>query len=73
MKTIPTLTFLAALVAFALLPHTLAIAGSLLFGASFLSMFAIDCTRTIKPLEARASVVNFPRPTRRAPAFELAA
>ncbi len=73
MKTIPAFTFLAALVAFAVLPHTLPIAGSLLFGACFLSMFAVDCTRTIKPIEARATMTNFPRPDRRAPAFELAA
>jgi len=73
MKTIIASTFIAALVAFTVLPHTLTIAGSLLFGACFISIFAADCTRTIKPLEVRARVVNFTRPSRRVPVLELAA
>ena len=44
-----------------------------LVGMGFLSLFVADCTRTIKPLAVRARVVNFPRPARRNPAFELAA
>jgi hypothetical protein len=73
MKTIPALTFLAALVAFVLFPHNLALAGSLLFAACLGSIFIADCARTIKPLAVPASVVVFPRPSRRAPAFGLAA
>lgn len=73
MKTIPAFIFLAALAAFVLLPHTLATASSLLFGACLISIFLADYTRTIKPLEARSAVVEFPRPARRAPAFGLAA
>lgn len=73
MKTLPALTALTALAAFALLPHTLPIAASLLFGTCLISIFAADYARTIKPLTATAAVVTFPRPARRAPAFELAA
>ena len=73
MKTLPAFTFLAALVAFVLSSHSLAAAASLTFGACLVSMFLLDCTRTIKPLQARAAMVQFPRPARRAPAFELAA
>ena len=73
MKTLPAITFLAALVAFVLFPHNLALTGSLLFAACLVSIFAADYARTLKPLEVRAAVVNFPRPTRRAPALGLAA
>jgi len=72
MKTLPAITALAALVAFVLFPHTLAIAGSLLFATCLLSIFVADYNRTLKPLEVRATVVGFPRPARRTPAFELA-
>ena len=73
MKTLTALLALAALVAFVLFFQSLALAGSLVFGACLLSIFLADCTRTIKPLEARATVMQFPRPARRATAFELAA
>lgn len=73
MKTSTSLSFLAALVAFVLFSQSLALASSLLFGASLISIFLADCARTIKPLEARSAVVMFPRPARRAPAFGLAA
>ena len=73
MKNLPALTSLAALVAFALLPHTLPIAASLLFATCLIGIFAADYTRTFKPLEVRRMVVAFPRPARRAPAFGLAA
>ena len=73
MKTSIALTFLAALVAFVFSTHSLALATSLTFGASLVSIFLADCTRTIKPLEVRAAITPFPRPARRAPAYELAA
>ena len=73
MKTLPALSFIAALAAFVLFPHSLAIGGSLLFGACLVSIFVADCARTIKPLQVRAAMVEFPRPARRASAFELAA
>ncbi len=73
MKTLTALLALAALVAFVLFFQSLALAGSLVFGACLLSIFLADCTRTIKPLEARAMVTQFPRPARRATVFELAA
>ena len=73
MKTLPALTFVAALVAFVLFPHNLALAGTLLFAACLVTIFVADCARTIKPLAAPALVVEFPRPSRRAPALELAA
>jgi hypothetical protein len=73
MKTLPAISFLAALVAFVLFPHNLAMIGSLLFAASIVSIFVADYTRTLKPLTTRATVVNFPRPGRRAATFELAA
>jgi len=73
MKTLPAIAFLAALVAFVLSPHNLALAGSLLFAACLVSIFAADYTRAIKPLEVRAAMVDFPRPARRAPALGLAA
>jgi len=73
MKTLTALTFLAALVAFVLSSHSLALAISLTFGAAIVSIFLADCIRTIKPLEVRANVTSFPRPARQAHAFELAA
>ena len=73
MKTLTALTFLAALVAFVLSSHSLALAASLTFGACVVSIFLADCIRTIKPLEVRANVTSFPRPARQAHAFELAA
>jgi hypothetical protein len=73
MKTSTSLAILAALVAFVLATQSLALASSLLFGASLVSIFLVDCTRTIKPLVAQAAVTQFPRPVRRATAFELAA
>lgn len=73
MKTITALTFLAALVAFAVSSHSLAAAASLTFGACLISIFLADCTRTIKPLAVPAKITAFPRPARRASAFELAA
>ena len=73
MKTYTALLSLAALAAFVLSFQSLALAGSLTFSACILSIFLADCTRTIKPLEARATVMPFPRPVRRAPAHELAA
>jgi hypothetical protein len=73
MKTLTAFTFLAALVAFALSSHSLSLAVSLLFGACVVSIFLADCIRTIKPLEARATITSFPRPARRVQAFELAA
>jgi hypothetical protein len=73
MKTLPALSFLAALVAFVLFPHTLALSGSLLFSACLITIFVADCARTIKPVDTRSTLLAFPRPTRRASAFELAA
>jgi len=73
MKTLPALTTVAALAAFVLLPHTLPIAASLLFGTCLIGIFAADYARTIKPLAMPAKLVEFPRPARRAPAFGLAA
>jgi hypothetical protein len=73
MKTLPSIAFLAALVAFVLSPHNLAMISSLLFAAGIVSVFVADYSRTLKPLTIRTNVVNFPRPSRRAPAFELAA
>lgn len=73
MKTLTALTFLAALVALVVSSQSLALAGSITFGACLLSIFLADCTRTIKPLEVHAAVTRFPRPARQAAAFELAA
>jgi len=73
MKTLPTIASLAALVAFVLSPHNLAMISSLLFAAGIVSVFVTDYTRSLKPLTIRATVVNFPRPGRRASALELAA
>jgi hypothetical protein len=73
MKTLPAISFLAALVAFVLFPHNLALAGSLLFAACLMSIFVADYTRTIKRFETRAVVVEFAGPTRRSPALGLAA
>jgi hypothetical protein len=73
MKTLPAITFLAALVAFVLFPHNLALAGSLLFAACLMSIFVADYTRTMKRFETQAAVVEFSRPTRRSPAIGLAA
>ena len=73
MKTLPAISFLAALVAFVFFPHTLALSGSLLFSACLLTIFVADCARTIKPLDVRCNMVAFPRPVRRASAFGLAA
>jgi hypothetical protein len=73
MKTPTAITFLAALVAFVFSSHSLALAVSLTFSASVVSIFLADCVRTIKPLEMRASLTPFPRPARQAHAFELAA
>jgi hypothetical protein len=73
MKTLIVSTFLAALVAFVLSSHSLALAVSLTFGACVVSIFLADCIRTIKPLEVRARITPFPRPARRAQAFKLAA
>jgi len=73
MKTLTALTFLAALVAFAVSSHSVAAAASITFGACLISIFLADCSRTIKPLEERAMITRFPRPARRAAAFELAA
>ena len=73
MKKLPALSFLAALVAFVLFPHSLAVGGSLLFGACILTIFVADCARTIKPLTASAAMVEFHRPTGRTTDFELAA
>ena len=64
MKTLPALTALAALAAFVLFPHTLAIAGSLLFATCLFSIFVADYHRALKPLEVRAAVVSLPRPAR---------
>ena len=64
MKTLPAITSLAALAAFVLFSHTLAIAGSLLFATCLLSIFVADYHRALKPLEVRAAVVGFPRPVR---------
>ncbi len=73
MKTSTSLTILAALVAFVLSTQSLALASSLLFGACVISIFLVDCIRTIKPLEVRTAMVQFPRPARAAQAFGLAA
>lgn len=73
MKTLPSIAFLAALVAFVLSPQNLAMIGSLLFAAGFVGIFVADYTRTLKPLAGRAAVVDFSRPGRPTPAFELAA
>jgi len=73
MKTLPLIASLAALVAFVLSPHNLAMISSLLFSAGIVSVFVADYTRSLKPLTTRAAVVNFPRSGRRAGAFELAA
>ena len=73
MKTLPAFTFLAALVAFFVLPHTLPVVASLVFGTCLVTIFVADYARSIKPLAVRAAVVEFPRPARRAAAFELAA
>lgn len=73
MKTLPIITFLAALVAFAFSSHSLAVAGSLFFAVGFVTIFAADYSRVIKPLNLRAEVTGFSRPTRQAQAFELAA
>jgi hypothetical protein len=73
MKTLPALASISALAAFALLPHTLPIIASLVFGACLVGIFAADYSRTIKPLTMPAKVVEFPRPARRAASFGLAA
>ena len=72
MKTILTLSSIAALAAFVLFPHNLSLVSSVLFSASIFGIFVKDCSRTIRPLPVSADVVQFPRPARRA-AFELAA
>ena len=73
MKTLPAIAFLAALVAFVLFPHKLAMISSLLFASGIISIFVGDYTRSLKPLTTQAAVVTFPRPGRRVAAFELAA
>lgn len=73
MKTLPAISYLAALVAFVLFPNTLVLSGSLLFSACLLTIFVADCAKTIKPLEVRSNLVVFPRPARRVSAFGLAA
>ena len=73
MKTLPALTLIAAVAAFALFPYNLPLAATLLFGTSLVSIFASDYGRALKPLTASAKVVEFPRPARPAPAFGLAA
>ena len=73
MKTLPAISFLAALVAFVLFPATLALSGSILFGACLMTIFVADCAKTIKPVDVHSNLVTFTRPARRAAAFELAA
>jgi hypothetical protein len=71
MKTIPALTFIAALGAFVLFPFRFEIAGSVLFAAGFLAIAFCDYSRRMRPLElpAVAAVVT----ARRTERFGLAA
>jgi hypothetical protein len=71
MKTIPALTFIAALGAFVLFPLSFEIAGSVLFAAGFVAIALCDYSRRTRPLElpAVAAVVT----ARRTERFGLAA
>ena len=59
MKTLPTLAFLAALVAFVVFPFNFEVGGSLLFAAGFAAITLQDYRRTARllPLPITASVV----------------
>jgi hypothetical protein len=72
MKTLPAIASLAALVAFVVSP-TPAVAGSLCFGVSLVTIFAADYARMIKPLAPRAILVTFPAAVHPAQTCELAA
>jgi len=72
MKNLPAISSLAALVAFVLFP-TPAVAGSLFFGVSLVTIFAMDYSRARMPITTRASLVTFPQPARPAQTCELAA
>ena len=71
MKTIPSLTFIAALGAFLLFPVSFEIAGSALFAAGFVAIAFCDYSRRARPLElpAVAAIVA----ARRTERFGLAA
>ncbi len=72
MKTLPLVASLAAFVAFALIPSP-AVAGSLCFAFSLLTIFAADYSRVIKPLAPKAELVSFTRTAVPARNCELAA
>jgi hypothetical protein len=71
MKTLPALTFIAALGAFVILPVSFEVAGSALFAAGFFSIALSDYSRRTRPLQlpAVAAVVS----ARRTERFGLAA
>jgi len=76
MKTLPIITFLAALVALPLLPFTFEVAASILFAAGFAAILAADYTQ--KPrleMAPIAPVFTIPPAAHREPAsaLELAA
>ena len=57
MKALPALVFVAALVAFFLLPFRFEIAGPMLFAAGFMAIALSDYTRVSRPLPIRAPVI----------------
>ena len=72
MKTLTALTFIAALVAFVLLPLNFVVTGSLLFAAGLVSILVADYGRVHRPRAVRVApvVAALPRRTER---FGLAA
>lgn len=72
MKTLPVIAIATALLVFALFP-TPAVAGSLFFAVSLLTIFAADYSRIRTPITPRASVLSFPGAYRTAQTCELAA
>ena len=70
MKTLPALTFIAALAAFVLLPLNFEVTASLLFAAGFAAIFLSDYSRVARSLRQPIPVaVHSPRKER----FGLAA
>ena len=58
MKTLPLISALAAALALVVVP-TPAVAGTLFFAVSLITIFASDYSRIIQPLTPRASVLAF--------------